>query len=147
MVTLTKNPAKARGSDVPFMKFSPHQESCILALYEEIKDENATVDRGRAINALYKAFTAFYFPPYTNDAVSDTFYEPVIRFWATKFLGKDGKSYIPVWGIPVVLAKVQCSFRLRAYYLAFRTREIGKNEEIRIGGFVDTIGNDQDWFQ
>lgn len=134
------------GPEGPFIVFSPHQRSCILALYDQITEDKSTVDQKGAISALYKVFEAFYFPPYSSESVSNTFWEPVIRFWASKFLGKDG-NYIPIFHIPVLIAKVQFSFRLRGYYLAFKTAEVAPGVPIQIGGFSSVISKDGNWFQ
>lgn len=131
----------------PFLEFSARQKECLLALYECLSKDGGDVDSKPVIDCLYNAFEALYFPPYSNEAVNDTFLEPVIRFWASKLLGKDG-SYISPFHMPVAMAKHQYSVRIRAFHLVFDTQERSKLEglKITIGGFAATIGAGT-WFE
>lgn len=130
----------------PFLEFSNRQKECLLALYKCLASDGGEIDDQSVINSLYDVFEALYFPPYSNEAVNDTFLEPVIRFWASKLIGKDG-SYISPFHMPVAMAKHQCSLRLRAFYLVFNTQERSTaGAKISIGGFTATIG-DGTWFE
>lgn len=131
----------------PFLEFSAHQKECLLTLYDLIGEDEDDVDEKLVINALYEAFEALYFPPYSNEAVNDTFLEPVIRFWASKLIGNDG-SYLSPFLLPVMMAKLQYSKRLRGFHLVFATQERSavKGAKITIGGFTATIG-DGTWFE
>lgn len=132
-----------KNSQTPFLEFTAHQRDCLLHLYDSLDGDQDDV----AISALYKVFEALYFPPYSNEAVNNTFLEPLIRFWASKLLGKDG-SFLSVFLITVLMAKLQFSLRLRGYHLVFDTqaRSTVKGATITIGGFTVTMGH-ASWFE
>lgn len=137
-----ENIVTEKGSNRPFLDFADHQRACLLQLYESLDGEDQV-----ATDALYKVFETFYFPPYSNEAVNDTFLEPFIRFWASKLLGKDA-SFLSIFLMPVLMAKLQYSLRLRGFHLVFDTqgRSEAKCTKITIGGFTTTIG-DESWFE
>lgn len=140
---MKENIVMERNSNRPLLRFSTHQRECLLQLYDHLDGDQDDA----AVSALYKAFEALYFPPYSNDAVNHTFLEPVICFWASKLLGNDGKI-ISSFLIPVLMAKLQHSVRLKGFHLVMASQEASSVEgtKITIGGFTATMGG-ASWFE
>lgn len=119
MIYGVSHPLKNKSGE-PLLVFDQKQKSSLCNLISALKKPEDVKKHASLVNA---ALHNLYFPDYPDRAAFNVFSSPIAVYMAVRCITKEGAP-IPLRDIPVLLARVQFSFRLRAYHYLYNDHSL-----------------------